>query len=601
LARYLDQNQKCMLVYGDTYLTKIPHESFEKNTHYDEYKWPPYSFKHHLKSCLVGPHPMWRRQVHAHLGFFGECFFADGDQEFWLRIGEKYNIAHIPFFTGLQWVSDNAISRRGLLPHLEVNYIHSLYQKRFFEQAENTKGICSIIIPVFNQVEYTKQCIEALYKNTPESLFKVIIVDNNSTDGTKKFITDFGKNIQIISNSENLGFAKACNQGAKKASGKFLLFLNNDTVPLPGWLEELLATANADADVGIVGSKLLYPDGTIQHAGIRFINGIPDHPYRNFPGDHPEANVAKELDMVTGACLLIKKDVFFDCKGFDEQYKNGVEDIDLCLKVRNNGHKVIYNPKSTLYHYEGRTPGRFNHVKENLQYFFARWADYFDDKGNFSKKAENQKFLIKWEGSQFVNHSLALVNRELCIELAGRQDIELSLIPYEPHEFGPQEDPTRFGLIEERLQQSLSGPADFHVRHQWPPNFTPPPEGHWIIIQPWEFGALPKDWVRPMETLVDEIWVPSQHVRDVYINSGISPEKVFVVPNGVDYNKFHPQAAQLALTTAKRFKFLFVGGTIMRKGIDVLLSAYSQAFNSEDLKEGQIAFLEKRKPVFKGR
>ena len=582
LARYLDENPGCMLIYGDTYLTQTPHESFEKNTHSDTYRWPPYSFEHHLQNCLVGPHPMWRKQIHSHIGFFDERYMADGDQEFWLRIGGKYNITHIPFFTGLQWVSDEAISRKGVLPHLEVMHIRSLYQKRSLQKNEKKNRLCSIIIPVCNQVEYTRQCIEALYKHTPKSLFEIIVVDNNSGDGTQSFLAGRSENIRIISNRQNLGFAKACNQGAKTASGKYLLFLNNDTVPLPGWLEEMVDSVNSDADVGIVGSKLLYPDGTIQHAGIGFINGIPDHPFRNLPGDHPEANVLKEVDMVTGACLLIKKELFFECKGFDEQYINGVEDIDLCVKVRLKGHKVVYNPNSTLYHYEGKTPGRFDHVNKNLEIFFSRWEDYFDDHGNITHKVENQKLLINWEGSQFVNHSLALVNRELSIELAKQPCIELALIPYEPHEFGPQEDPGRFGLIEERLQKSLSGAAGYHVRHQWPPNFTPPPEGHWIMIQPWEFGALPKDWVEPMETLVDELWVPSQHVRDVYINSGISPDKVFVVPNGVNYAQFHPQAPKLTLATTKRLKFLFVGGTIMRKGIDVLLSAYREAFSSKD-------------------
>jgi tetratricopeptide (TPR) repeat protein len=166
--------------------------------------------------------------------------------------------------------------------------------------------------------------------------------------------------------------------------------------------------------------------------------------------------------------------------------------------------------------------------------------------------------------------------------LAKRDDIELSLIPYEPDEFSAEEDPERFGLIAERLNSPLSAAADFHVRHQWPPNFTPPPEGHWIIIQPWEFGALPKDWVEPMETLVDELWVPSKYVRDVYVRSGISASKVFVVPNGVNYHQFNPAVPEYKLDTQKRFKFLFVGGTIGRKGIDVLLSAYTEAFTSED-------------------
>ncbi len=183
----MDANPECMLVYGDTYLTETPHESFEKNTHTDTYKWPPYSFQNHLHNCLVGPHPMWRKQIHSHIGFFDERYIADGDQEFWLRIGEKYNIAHISFFTGLQWVADDAISRKGLLPHLEVMQIRSLYKKRFSERIEKKIDLCSIIIPVFNQVEYTKQCIEAIYKNTPKSLFEIIVVDNNSTDGPRSF------------------------------------------------------------------------------------------------------------------------------------------------------------------------------------------------------------------------------------------------------------------------------------------------------------------------------------------------------------------------------------------------------------------------------
>ena len=191
-------------------------------------------------------------------------------------------------------------------------------------------------------------------------------------------------------------------------------------------------------------------------------------------------------------------------------------------------------------------------------------------------------YRVKWEGSQFVPHSLALVNRELCIELSKRKDIEITLIPFETNEFGPEEDPERYGLIEERMHKPLSGEVDLHVRHRWPPNLSPPPEGHWIMIQPWEYGALPKDWVEPMRSQVDELWVPSNYVREVYINSGIPASKIFVIPNGVDYQNFHSQAKPKTLNTEKTFKFLFVGGTIPRKGIDVLLDAYTSAFNRAD-------------------
>lgn len=191
-------------------------------------------------------------------------------------------------------------------------------------------------------------------------------------------------------------------------------------------------------------------------------------------------------------------------------------------------------------------------------------------------------FTVTWEGSQFVNHSLALVNRELTIALTKSQECDLNLIPYEIHQFGKEADPARFGIIEERLNKAPSKPSEFHVRHQYPPNFNPPESGYWINIQPWEFGSLPKHWIEPMQNLIDELWVPSNHVRRCYIDSGINPEKVFVIPNGVNIDAFNPRVQPMKLNTKKSFKFLFVGGTIWRKGIDILLESYVRSFTRND-------------------
>ena len=185
---------------------------------------------------------------------------------------------------------------------------------------------------------------------------------------------------------------------------------------------------------------------------------------------------------------------------------------------------------------------------------------------------------IRWEGSQFVHHSLALVNRELCLRLI-EKGCEVSIVPYEKDQFTPKHEP-RFKPIAKRTKKPLTGPADVHVRHQWPPNFTPPPEGHWVIIQPWEFGSIPREWVLNMAASVDEVWVPSHYVRDCYIQSGVPSERVFVVPNGVDINLFNPTLPPYPLKTKKAFKFLFVGGTIRRKGIDILLDVYTSTFSS---------------------
>lgn len=197
-----------------------------------------------------------------------------------------------------------------------------------------------------------------------------------------------------------------------------------------------------------------------------------------------------------------------------------------------------------------------------------------------SLRCEERKLSITWEGSQFVHHSLALINRELCLKLieAGH---DLSILPYEPDQFGPEADP-RFRELASRVRASLTRAAQIHVRHQWPLNLTPPKDGYWVIIQPWEFGCIPKDWVPVLRDRVDEIWVPSSFVRECYVQSGIPAEKVFVVPNGTDPELFHPGAAPLSLATRKKFKFLFVGGTIRRKGPDLVLNAYLNRFTAAD-------------------
>src|SRR5262249_20791173 len=148
---------------------------------------------------------------------------------------------------------------------------------------------------------------------------------------------------------------------------------------------------------------------------------------------------------------------------------------------------------------------------------------------------------------------------------------ELCILP----DTRPPENPRPLPkAMAEGLYRRLSRPAEVHARQMWPPDFTPPPSGRWVMMQPWEFGSLPKSWIAPMSRLVDEIWVTTAFVRDCYVKSGIPADRVHVVPLGIDTKRFHPDSPPLPLKTKKRFKVLFVGGTIFRKGIDVLLDAY---------------------------
>jgi len=239
----------------------------------------------------------------------------------------------------------------------------------------------SIIIPTYNKVGYTRRCLEALATNTPDHLYEVIIVDNGSTDATRTLLKDLEGDVKVILNPQNQGFARACNTGAQVAEGEFLLFLNNDTEPLPGWLENLLRVATTEHQLGAVGCKLLFPDNTVQHAGVVIgfdatSGGLaPYHLYYRFDTLHPLVNKPRELQAVTGACLLIPRNVFFQVGGFDEQFYNGYEDVDLCLRLRERGYRVVYTPWAQLIHHESVSgPERFRKFRENLDILNTRWS-----------------------------------------------------------------------------------------------------------------------------------------------------------------------------------------------------------------------------------
>ena len=457
----------------------------------------------------------------------------------------------------------------------------------------------SIVIPTFNNFALTQSCLKSVTDSAAAVTFEIIVVDNASTDGTLDWLRGLEKKgeLRLIANPDNHGFAHACNQGAQIARSPLLLFLNNDTEVTAGWLDAM-AQAAQQPGTGIVGARLLYADGHIQHAGIEFINGVPDHPHRHAAAAAPEVCQFRELDMVTGACFMIHRELFLQLAGFDETYQNGVEDIDLCLRVRSAGRTVVYEPKAVVYHLEGRSVGRFNHVNENLKTFFNRWGKTFDAQKHFvvphpvkivpasrslllktaqsdTVKPVKEPVKIDWIGSFLDHGSLSHVNRELADALNVLSDFQVSRISN-----GALPSPA-FEVQARNLRATASPDAAVTVRHAWPPDWKRPLNGKLAVIQPWEFGMLPEAWVRQAGD-VDEFWVPSNFVRDCYLASGVPAQKVFVVPNGVDAEKFHPQAAPVKLSTQKKFKFLFVGGTIGRKGPDLLLKAYLQNFTAAD-------------------
>jgi GT2 family glycosyltransferase len=218
----------------------------------------------------------------------------------------------------------------------------------------------SIVIPVYNKVEFTFQCLRSLLREVDFGDTEVIVVNNASTDETAAVLAHFRGLVTVIDNEENRGFVDACNQGAEAARGEHLVFLNNDTVVLPGWLRHLRDTVEGDARVGAVGSMFLYEDGRVQEAGAGvWQNGAAFHYGWGASPEDRRYNFAREVDYCSGASLLVRRELFARLGGFDRRFAPAYyEDIDICFGVRSLGYKVVYQPMSRVVHYEGATAGR---------------------------------------------------------------------------------------------------------------------------------------------------------------------------------------------------------------------------------------------------
>lgn len=234
----------------------------------------------------------------------------------------------------------------------------------------------SIILPVYGLAEVTRQCLEILLAEPPRTLAReIIVVDDASPDQTAEVLRSYGDRIRVVRHDRNRGFSTACNTGASLARGRFLVFLNNDTLPRTGWLDAIYEYAMTHPSAAIVGSKLLYPDGTIQHAGMAIDGHLhPRHLYLGFPADHPAVNRSRRFPMVTGACLLIARAVFEASGRFDTAFVNGYEDVDLCLRLGALGREVHYCHESVLVHLESVSEGRTARNEANLALFMTRWA-----------------------------------------------------------------------------------------------------------------------------------------------------------------------------------------------------------------------------------
>ncbi|MCX6155450.1 MAG: glycosyltransferase [Candidatus Kapabacteria bacterium] len=275
----------------------------------------------------------------------------------------------------------------------EANYQNKV--ATIISENKSNPIIVSFVIPVLNNLNFTKQCIESIRNTCKKLSYQIIIIDNNSDDGTFEWLQEqlvHNKEIIVIQNETGRNFSESNNQGAKLAIGEYLVFLNNDILVFEDSIQAMIHEFEQDELVGIQGAKLLYPNNTIQHAGIvygKIPSGRTLH-YHIYLESNPYllcVSKKREFQMLTGAFLCIRKALFEIIEGFDENFIFGHEDLDLCMKARNAGYKVLFNPSIAAYHFESITKKLkgIDHFHRNI-----------DDPNNQDTKNDNY-FKSKWK------------------------------------------------------------------------------------------------------------------------------------------------------------------------------------------------------------
>lgn len=251
--------------------------------------------------------------------------------------------------------------------------------------------LVSVIIANKDHREDLMRCVESLEQESEYKNLEILIVENNSV--SEEIFAYYDQvqrqydNVRVLRYEKEFNYADIQNYAAVRAKGDYLLLLNNDTwLERPESIREMLGYCMRD-EVGIVGAKLLYPDDTIQHAGVIVgLGGVADHAFvgmdREDPGYCCRAICAQEYSAVTAACLMVKKTVFMEVGGMDTELKIAFNDVDFCLRVKEAGYKIIYNPFSIWYHDESKTrgaedtPEKIERFRGEIEYFQRRWANF---------------------------------------------------------------------------------------------------------------------------------------------------------------------------------------------------------------------------------
>jgi len=351
-----------------------------------------------LRSCMYTCHfTVYRKALLDRLGGFREGFDGSQDYDLMLRATEQtHRIHHIPRVL-YHWrktagsaaaISSakpyaTAAGKRALAEHLarlgvaatvvDAN-APTTYRVRYAVKPARV----TIIIPTRDKANVLQTCIESIEQKTEYRNYDIIVIDNNSSEPkTRAYLA--GLKHQVLPFTEPFNYSRINNAAVRHATGDFLLFLNNDTeVISPEWLTAMLEVAQ-QPEVAVVGAKLLYPNKRIQHAGVVLgFGGVAGHPFIGLPTQTPLyfnfAHLIRNVSAVTGACMLVRHDVFEELGGFDESMPVNYNDVDFCLRVVRAGYRIVWTPYALLYHHESAT--RRNYVApREIAMMTERWGN----------------------------------------------------------------------------------------------------------------------------------------------------------------------------------------------------------------------------------
>ena len=354
-----------------------------------------------------------RKDVMERAGLFESCYDGAQDHDFILRCTEKAeHIVHIPkvlyhWRCHAQSTSENPESklyafengckavkahydRIGIPAEVEQGPFYGMYRTHYLWKEQ---PLVSILIPNKDHVADLKKCMDSIEEKSTYRNFEFIIVENNSTEEeTFAYYKEIEKrdNVRVLYYKEDFNYSRINNFGAKEANGEYILLLNNDTEMIePDSMKEMLDICMRP-DVGIVGAKLLFEDNTIQHAGVIIgFGGVAGHAFigqdRDDNGYFSRIISVQDLSAVTAACLMVRRSVFDEVEGLNEEFKVAFNDIDFCLKVRKAGYLVVYNPYAQFYHYESKSRGQEDSADKVARFqqetglFGERWGELLEN------------------------------------------------------------------------------------------------------------------------------------------------------------------------------------------------------------------------------